>query len=84
MKLKLRTWRESKSWTQQRLADELGCDLSTVKRYESATRDPDGDTKRRIFFLSDGAVTPDGFYDVAGWQAELEASRARLIERAAA
>lgn len=81
--MKLSEWRDREGWTQQRLADELGCTVSTVWRYEQGQRDPDEGTKRRIYLLTDGAVEPNDFYPMPLWRRALEAARAALVRKAA-
>lgn len=81
--MKLADWREKKGWTLQRLADELGCTISAVWRYEQGKRDPDAGTKRRIFILTEGEVQPNDFYDVPRWRRALQAALATISGRAA-
>ena len=81
--MKLSEWRERENWTQQQLAEALGCTVSTVWRYEQGQRDPDVDTKRRIYLVTDGAVEPNDFYPLPLWRRALDAARARLMGKAA-
>lgn len=81
--MKLADWRRTKGWTQQELADELGCTISTVARYEGGTRDPEPVTKERIFLLSGGEVEPNDFYDLPRWRRLVGAAVAALRGRAA-
>jgi transcriptional regulator with XRE-family HTH domain len=81
--VKLAAWREQKGLTQLQLAEELGCTVSTIWRYEQGQRDPDAATKERIFMLSEGAVEPNDFYDVPRWRRALSAALALLAGKAA-
>lgn len=81
--MKLSEWRDREGWSQQRLADELGCTISTIWRYEQGQRDPDADTKRRIFLITDGAVEPNDFYPMPIWRRALDAARSALARKAA-
>lgn len=81
--MKLSEWRDREGWSQQRLADKLGCTISTIWRYEQGQRDPDADTKRRIFLITDGAVEPNDFYPMPLWRRALDAARTALARKAA-
>lgn len=72
--MKLADWRNAQGWTQQRLADELGCSLVAVARYETAARLPERDMLKRIYVLTKRAVCPNDFHDIASWEAELIAA----------
>jgi transcriptional regulator with XRE-family HTH domain len=61
---KLGDWRRAKGLTQEDLGAKLGCEKPTVARYEAGTRIPERDTMRRIYVVTDGAVTPNDFYDL--------------------
>ena len=50
--------------TQQDLADELGCIVTTIARYEARRRKPDDDMMVKIYLISNGAVQPNDFYDL--------------------
>lgn len=81
--MRLADWREKEGWSQQRLAEELGCTISAVWRYEQGKRDPDAGTKQRIFMLTGGEVQPNDFYDVPRWRRALNTALAALSGRAA-
>ncbi len=80
--MKLAAWREAKGWTQQQVADELDCTVSTVWRYEQGLRDPDAATKARIFAMTAGEVEPNDFYDMPRWRRALAAAVAMLTKAA--
>lgn len=82
-----REWRESKGWSQEKLAEELGlADRSAVSRYEKGARDPEAAIKERYFLLSDGQVQPNDFYPLPRWRQRLaemfEAARAVMSKAA--
>lgn len=81
--VKLTEWREREGWSQQRLAEALGCTVSTVWRYEQGLRDPDSATKQRIFLVTDGEVEPNDFYPMPLWRRALDAARAAISRKAA-
>lgn len=81
--MKLAKWRDDKGWTQQQLADELGCTVSAVWRYEQGLRDPETATKERIFLVTEGAVEPNDFYPLAGWRRALATLVANALGKAA-
>lgn len=62
--MKLGDWRRSAGLTQQQLADELGCVLVTVARYEAGMRRPDDATMIALYVRSGGRVQPNDFYDL--------------------
>ena len=64
--MKLAEWRRNAGLTQQELADRLGCILTTVARYETGLRTPEGPMMLKIFDVTDGAVQPNDFFDLAG------------------
>jgi transcriptional regulator with XRE-family HTH domain len=67
------------------LADAIDSVVSTVSRYENGTRIPERDTMKKIYIVSRGAVTPDSFYDIPAWEAELirREAEAELARKAA-
>lgn len=81
--MKLADWREKNGWTQQRLAEELGCTISTVWRYEQGKRDPEASVKERIFILTGGQVQPNDFYPLPLWRRALAVAQEALLGRAA-
>jgi transcriptional regulator with XRE-family HTH domain len=70
--MKLATWRRLKSFTQQQLADELGCIVTSIARYETGLRRPDGPTMIRIYELTEGKVEPNDFYDLPALRVDTE------------
>lgn len=79
----LAEWRALKGWTQEQLAERLGCVKPTINRYESGARVPEWDMMKKIFILSEGLVTPNSFYPLPEWDAErfdaeVAAEKARL------
>jgi transcriptional regulator with XRE-family HTH domain len=62
--MKLADWRRGQEMTQQQLADELGCILTTVARYETGLRKPDDPTMIAIYRLTGGQVQPNDFYEL--------------------
>lgn len=81
-KSKLTLWRERKGWSQERLADELGCSTIAVYRYEKGLRVPEAVLMERIFLATEGEVEPNDFYPLSRWRAllskALEAARSVL------
>lgn len=67
--MKLADWRRRKNLTQQQLADELGCIVTTIARYETGLRRPDGPAMIRIYQLTDGQVEPNDFYELPALRA---------------
>lgn len=76
--MKLSEWREEREWTQERLAEELGCTALTVYRYETGRRMPDREAMEKIFFVTEGKVEPNDFYPLGDWRRRLAA----ILERA--
>lgn len=72
--MKLSDWRRQKSLTQQQLADALGCIVTTIARYETGLRKPDGPAMIRIYELTDGAVQPNDFYQLPDLQPQRKAA----------
>lgn len=62
--MQLAKWRAEKQWTQARLAAVLGCNISSVHRYESGHRIPEPATMALIFTVTGGAVEPNDFYEL--------------------
>lgn len=81
--MKLADWRNAAGMSQEQLAAELGVDKATIFRWESGTRDPGRDYKRRIFTMSGGAVQPNDFYDLPAWRKILTQAVSRLRGEAA-
>jgi transcriptional regulator with XRE-family HTH domain len=81
--MKLAEWRETKGWTQLQLAEELGCTVSTVWRYEQGVRDPETAMKEKIFLLSEGQVEPNDFYPVSRWRRAVASIVASALRKAA-
>lgn len=46
----IKTRRTAKGWTQQELADRIGCPVNTIKTYESGRRDPRGPAKAALWY----------------------------------
>ncbi|MDX3883588.1 MAG: helix-turn-helix transcriptional regulator [Sphingomonas sp.] len=84
--MKLGDWRRERGLTQQAVADELGCVISTVARWETGARVPEEDALKAIYILTDGAVQPNDFHDIPAWEAEriANAAKAELAARRAA
>lgn len=57
-KMKLKEWMEAKELSQTKMADMVGCDQATISRILAGNGCAD-EWKRRIFDLTDGAVTPN-------------------------
>ncbi len=72
--VKLAVWRRNQGLTQQQLADELGCIVTTVARYETGRRKPDDATMMGIFGLTGGAVQPNDFYELPALEPERAAA----------
>jgi len=72
--MKLADWRRRKNLTQQQLADELGCIVTTIARYETGLRRPDGPAMIRIYKLTEGAVQPNDFYQLPDLQPQRKAA----------
>jgi len=64
--VKLTAWRRQNGKTQAWLADQLGCSQSYVSQIERAANPtvPRKDIAMAIFAVTDGAVTPNDFYDL--------------------
>lgn len=62
--MRLRDWRKSVGWSQERLAAEIGKSQMSVSRLEAGARALDHDEAALIYALTRGAVTPNDFYDL--------------------
>ena len=74
--MKLADWRRQKNMTQQQLADDLGCIVTSIARYETGLRRPDSATMIRIYQLTDGEVQPNDFYNLPPLHGTLPERRA--------
>lgn len=72
--MKLSDWRRQNSLKQQQLADDLGCIVTSIARYETGLRRPDGPTMIRIYQLTDGLVQPNDFYNLPDLQPQRKAA----------
>ena len=62
--LKLAAWRTRRGKTQQWVAEQIGCTVGAVARYEGGVRIPDKATMKKIYVLTEGVVTPNDFYEL--------------------
>jgi transcriptional regulator with XRE-family HTH domain len=67
--MRLADWRIEQGWTQQQLADAIGCNQASVSYLERSSGDHRGQIPKRelmltIFRVSRGAVTPNDFYNL--------------------
>jgi transcriptional regulator with XRE-family HTH domain len=72
--MKLADWRRRNNLTQQQLADDLGCIVTSIARYETGLRRPDSATMIRIYRLTGGEVEPNDFYELPALQPERRAA----------
>lgn len=62
--MKLAEWRRNQRLTQQQLADDLGCIVTSVARYETGLRRPEDAVMQKIYQRTGGAVQPNDFYEL--------------------
>lgn len=64
--MKLAAWRKAKGWTQDNLAEALGCSQPYVSQIERAADPiiPGPELMRKLYVLSLGEVQPNDFYDL--------------------
>lgn len=64
--VKLAAWRRQNDMTQVELADRIGCTQSYVSQIERSTNPlvPKKEIARAIYEITNGAVTPNDFYDL--------------------
>lgn len=62
--MKLANWRKHKGLTQEQVALALGVAPPTVSSWEIGGKRPGAVSMRRIFDLTEGAVTANDFYDL--------------------
>jgi transcriptional regulator with XRE-family HTH domain len=87
--VRLAEWRKAQSWTQEELADALGCSQPFVSLIERSANPqiPGREQMLNIYRLTRGEVTPNDFYDLPALdqlQLPIDApSPAPLLEAAA-
>ena len=62
--MKLREWRVGKGYAQGETGALIGVSGVTVSRYETGGRIPEHDVMVQIATVTNGAVTPNDFYDL--------------------
>lgn len=62
--MKLRTWRKQKGLFLRDLSAATGKSRSAIARIETGESKPDRDFLEKVFTLTEGAVTPNDFYDI--------------------
>lgn len=65
--MKLAVWRRQNNITQVELAQRIGCTQSYVSQIERRSNPlvPKKEIARAIYEITNGAVTPNDFYDLA-------------------
>lgn len=57
-------WMSATNTSNAEAGRRIGCSGETVRRYRAGEREPDGETMRAIFDLTDGQVTPNDWVGV--------------------
>lgn len=74
--MRLHDWRKQAGLNQQQVGSMLGVSGAAIGRYEAGARMPDREIMARIVVSTDGAVTPNDFYQperTEGGMAEAQA-----------
>lgn len=63
--MQFRAWRKLKGLTRDAIAKKIGVSEVAVLRHERGTRFPPADTQEKYHELTEGAVTPQDWVDLA-------------------
>ncbi len=75
-KLPFASWLAEQGWTYEAFGALVNRSRQTISRWALGQRRPAEEDMRIVFLATDGRVTPDDWYPLAQWRAQLGVQRA--------
>lgn len=79
MSTALKSWRKVQNFSLRQAAKAIGVSHDALRLYETGERRPTYPSAKAIFIATGGEVTPNDFYPIADWRAELDEANSSTL-----